>query len=67
MAVGAGTLDLREALETASDLTGTDEAAATLRAAAVQAFPNSTGDGSIQAARGGSVRNSARWSVSDWS
>ena len=52
---GAGTLDLNGALDTASHLTGTDKTAATLRAAAVQAFPSSTGQGSIDAARGGSV------------
>ena len=55
LAVGAGTLDLKAALETASDLSGTDNAGATLRADAVQAFPNSTGQGSIDVARAGSV------------
>jgi serine protease AprX len=54
-AAGAGTLDLAEALRTASHLTGTGRATATLRSAAVQAFPNSSGQGSIDAARGGSI------------
>jgi len=52
---GAGTLDLKQALRTAGRLAGTDKKAATLGAAAVQAFPSSTGQGSIQAARAGSV------------
>ena len=51
---GAGTLDLPNALRAASALTGTTRNAATLRAAAVQRFPSSTGQGSIDAARGGS-------------
>src|SRR5664280_1243241 len=51
---GAGTLDLPNALRAASALSGTNKAAATLRAAAVQRFPSSTGQGSIDAARGGS-------------
>jgi len=53
-AAGAGTLDLTKALDTASHLTGTGHAAVTLQAVAVQGFPNSTGQGSIDAARGGS-------------
>src|SRR5450631_4108238 len=52
---GAGTLNLTNALDAASHLTGTDKTAASLRAAAVQGFPSSTGQGSIDAARGGSV------------
>jgi serine protease AprX len=52
---GAGTIDLKQALRTASHLAGTDQQAATLGAAAVQAFPISTGQGSIDAARAGSV------------
>ncbi|MEO3939012.1 S8 family serine peptidase [Dermatophilaceae bacterium Soc4.6] len=52
---GAGALDLRQALETAGRLSGTDARARTLRAAAVQDYPASTGQGSIDAARGGSV------------
>jgi len=55
IAAGAGTLDLTRALETASHLSGTDKTARTLRAASVQSFPYSTGQGSIDAARGGSV------------
>jgi serine protease AprX len=54
-AAGAGTLDLAEALDTAGHLTGTNQNAADLRAAAVQEFPSSTGQGSIDAARAGSV------------
>ena len=55
IAAGAGTLNLSKALDTASHLSGTDNTAATLRAAAVQGFTQSTGQGSIDAARGGSV------------
>ena len=55
IAAGAGTLNLSKALDTASHLSGTDNTATTLRAAAVQSFANSTGQGSIDAARGGSV------------
>ncbi|MDQ1482478.1 MAG: serine protease AprX [Actinomycetota bacterium] len=49
---GAGTIDLEQALETASLLAGTDTTAVARRAAAVQAFPIATGQGSINAARG---------------
>ncbi|MBE3076352.1 MAG: S8 family serine peptidase [Actinobacteria bacterium] len=55
LAAGAGTLNLSKSLDTASRLSGTDSTATTLRAAAVQSFPKSTGQGSIDAARGGSV------------
>jgi len=55
IAAGAGTLNLGKALDTANHLSGTDNTATTLRAAAVQSFPSSTGQGSIDAARGGSV------------
>ena len=55
IAAGAGTLNLSKALDTASHLSGTDNTATSLRAAAVQSFPSSTGQGSIDAARGGSV------------
>ncbi len=55
IAAGAGTLNLSKALDTASHLSGTDNTATTLRSAAVQDFPGSTGQGSIDAARGGSV------------
>jgi len=55
IAAGAGTLNLSKALDTASHLSGTDNTAKTLRAAAVQGFQSSTGQGSIDAARGGSV------------
>ncbi|HZX99995.1 MAG TPA: S8 family serine peptidase [Dermatophilaceae bacterium] len=54
-AVGAGTLDLGEAFDTASHLAGKDKPARSLRATAVQSFPSATGQGSIQAARAGSV------------
>ncbi len=52
---GAGVLDLRGALDTARRLSGTNKAARTLRADAVQDFPASTGQGSIDAARGGAL------------
>jgi len=55
IASGAGTLNLSKAFDTASRLSGTDGTARNLRAAAVQSFPYSTGQGSIDAARGGSV------------
>jgi serine protease AprX len=53
IAVGAGTLDLTQALKVAGKLAGTDKKAATLGAAATQQFPTSTGQGSIDAARAG--------------
>jgi serine protease AprX len=53
--VGSGTIDLTQALDTASKLTGTTTAAAFLRAWATQSFTKSTGQGSIDAARGGSL------------
>ena len=55
IAAGAGSLDLEGALDTASRLSGTGSTATDLRAAAVQDFLRSTGQGSIDAARGGSV------------
>ncbi|MDQ2756168.1 MAG: S8 family serine peptidase [Actinomycetota bacterium] len=55
IATGAGALDLRGALDTASRLSRKDKAATTLRAAALQDFPASTGQGSLDAARGGYV------------
>jgi serine protease AprX len=55
IATGAGTLSLGSALGTADHMSGTDDTATSLRAAAVQAFPKSTGQGSINAARGGSL------------
>jgi serine protease AprX len=51
---GAGTLDLTQALDAAKHLTAAGHEASRLQAAAVQAFPISTGQGSIDAARGGS-------------
>jgi serine protease AprX len=55
IAAGAGTLDLEQALRIAHRLTKNTRNAASQRAAAVQDFPASTGQGSINAARGGSV------------
>jgi serine protease AprX len=55
IAAGAGSVDLAGALETASRLSGTDSTATELRAAAAQGFLRSTGQGSIDAARGGSL------------
>jgi serine protease AprX len=51
--VGAGTLDLAQALKVAGKLAGTDKKAAALRADATQEFRGSTGQGSIDAARAG--------------
>ena len=53
--VGAGTLNLTKALETAGHMAGNYKDTATLLTAAVQSFPSSTGQGSIEGARGGSV------------
>jgi serine protease AprX len=52
--VGAGTLDLAKALIVAGTLSGTSPSSLLSQQAAVQAFPVSTGLGSIDAARGGS-------------
>ena len=54
-AVGAGILDVDGAYAIAQHLVGTDNTAAQMRAAAVQNFPRSSGLGSIDAARGGSL------------
>jgi serine protease AprX len=54
-AAGAGIVNVAAAYDTASHLLGTDKTGTQLRAAAVQSFPQSTGQGSIEAARGGSV------------
>jgi serine protease AprX len=54
-AAGAGTINLPKALDSASHMVGTDRAAATLRSAADQSYAQSTGQGSIDAARGGST------------
>ena len=53
-AAGAGTLDLTGALRTAKHLSGTNKTSTTLQTQAVQDFPTSTGQGSIEAARAGS-------------
>ena len=52
--VGAGLLNVAGALDTAGKLSLTDKVAALLNASAKQSFPISTGQGSIDAARGGS-------------
>ncbi len=54
-AAGAGILDVDGAYGVAQHLVGTDATAAQMRAAAVQNYPRSSGAGSIDAARGGSV------------
>ncbi len=54
-AAGAGMINLNRAFDVAQHLVGTDKNAATLRAAAVQNFTQSTGQGSLDAARGGAV------------
>ena len=54
-AVGAGIINLKRAFDVAQHLTGSDPNAATLRAAATQNYQQSTGQGSIDAARGGTV------------
>jgi serine protease AprX len=54
-AAGFGVINLQSAYDSASHLLGADDKARTMRAAAVQSFPQATGDGSIDAARGGSV------------
>jgi serine protease AprX len=59
IASGAGTLDLTKALYRAGQLTGTGFTGSVLRVAAVQAFAHSTGQGSIDAARGGSILTDA--------
>ncbi len=56
IATGAGSLDVNAALDVADDLRRTDKKATELRAAAVQTFPTSTGQGgSIDADRGDSL------------
>lgn len=54
-AAGEGTIKLGAAFDAANHLMGTDGTATTMRAAAVQKFDRSTGQGSLDAARGGSV------------
>jgi serine protease AprX len=51
---GAGMLNVKDALHEAKNLASGDKSAA-LTAAAVQTYPQSNGEGSIDAARGGSV------------
>jgi serine protease AprX len=53
-ASGAGSIDLAAAYAAAARMTGGDAAAGALSAAAAQNFPVSTGQGSLDAARGGS-------------
>ncbi|MFL6160647.1 MAG: S8 family serine peptidase [Jatrophihabitantaceae bacterium] len=52
---GAGIVAVAQAYDKASHLLGTDSTGAQLRAAAVQSFPQATGLGSIEEARGGAV------------
>jgi serine protease AprX len=54
-AAGDGTLDLSNALVTAGRLDGNESDYSSMRSASIQAFPKSTGLGSIDAARGGSA------------
>lgn len=54
-AAGAGAIDLGRAFGACTSMAGGDSGAAAMSAAAVQAFPISTGQGSLDAARGGSV------------
>jgi serine protease AprX len=53
-AAGAGTLDLLKTLGNAGNMAGTTSNSARARGLAEQKFVNSTGQGSIEAARGGS-------------
>jgi serine protease AprX len=55
LSTGAGTIDLAAAYVAASRMVGSSYTASFSRAAAVQSFSQSTGYGSIDAARGGSV------------
>jgi serine protease AprX len=55
LSTGAGTLDLAAAYATASRMVGNGPTATAHRAASVQSFAKSTGQGSIDAARGGAV------------
>jgi serine protease AprX len=52
---GAGTINLNKAMDAASHLVATDKNAIAMRAAAVQSFPQATGQGSLDAARGDAV------------
>jgi serine protease AprX len=54
-AVGAGMLNLTHAYDIATHILGNDKTAAAYRAAAVQSYPQSSGLGSIDAARGDTV------------
>jgi serine protease AprX len=54
-AAGDGTLDLNNALVTAGRLDGSSDDYSSMRRASIQAMPRSTGLGSIDQARGGSV------------
>jgi serine protease AprX len=55
IAAGDGTIDLSKAFQLADSLNGTGYVGTYLKADAIQTFPGSTGQGSIDAARGGSV------------
>jgi serine protease AprX len=54
-AVGAGLINMHDAFDLASHIAKTDATGATLRAAAVQSFAPAYGQGSLDAARGGTV------------
>jgi Subtilisin-like serine proteases len=54
-AVGAGIINMHGAFDLASHIVRADATGATLRAAAVQSFAPATGQGSLDAARGGTV------------
>ncbi|MDQ1482931.1 MAG: serine protease AprX [Actinomycetota bacterium] len=55
LTAGAGTLDLAKALTIAKSMNGDGDTASNQRDDAVQSFPTSTGQGSIDAARAGSI------------
>ena len=54
-AVGAGMINMHDAFDLAGHIVKTDATGATLRAAAVQSFDPATGQGSLEAARGGTI------------
>jgi serine protease AprX len=54
-AVGAGMIDMQHAFDLASHIVKTNANGAALKAAAVQSFAPATGQGSLDAARGGDV------------
>jgi serine protease AprX len=62
-AVGAGMINMGHAFDLAGHILGTDGTGTTLRAAAVQSFAPATGQGSLDAARGGTVPVDANGNV----